>query len=175
MNTLRTTLTVASLTAAAVRLAACGSSSTPPAASPAASSTTSASASAAPSTTAPSTSAPVAAASSLDGANQSSNGKSVVVASVNLNAAGKGGWITLHADAGGKPGPAKYYVAIPSGASTNVSIPTPGGIPTGSYWPMLHVDDHTLGTYEFPKVAGADLPVMANGMVVMKEITVTVK
>ena len=185
MNTLRTTLTVASLTAAAVGLAACGSSSTPPAASPAASSTTSASASAAPSTTAPSTaapsttapstSAPVAAASSLDAANQSSNGKSVVVASVNLNAAGKGGWITLHADAGGKPGPAKYYVAIPSGASTNVSIPTPGGIPTGSYWPMLHVDDHTLGTYEFPKVAGADLPVMANGMVVMKEITVTVK
>ncbi len=179
MNTLRVTVTVASLAAAAIVLAACGSSSsTPPAAGPASSSTTSASAvpsTSASSTSASSTSAPVAAASTLDAADQSSDGKSVVVASVNLNAAGKGGWIALHADVGGKPGPVKYWVAVPSGSSTNVSIPTPGGIPTGAYWPMLHVDDHTIGTYEFPKVAGADLPVMSNGMVVMKKITVTVK
>ncbi len=97
------------------------------------------------------------------------------MASVNLNAAGKRGWIALHADVGGKPGPVKYWVAVPSGASTKVSIPTPGGIPSGTYWPMLHVDDHVIGTYEFPKVAGADLPAMSNGMVVMKKITVTVK
>ena len=183
MSTLRATLTVASLAAAAVGLAACGS--TPPAAAPASSSTTSASAAPSTSTSAPatstsstsasSTSAPVAAASTLDAVDQSSDGKSVMVASVTLDAAGKGGWIALHADVGGKPGPVKYWVAVPSGASTKVSIPTPGGIPTGAYWPMLHVDDHTIGTYEFPKVPGADLPVMANGMIVMKKITVTVK
>ncbi len=40
---------------------------------------------------------------------------------------------------------------------------------------MLHVDDHAIGTYEFPKIAGADLPAMYNGKVVMKKITVTVK
>jgi len=98
-----------------------------------------------------------------------------MVASVDLQAGGKGGWVALHADLNGKPGPVKYEVAVPAGASTNVVIPTPGGIPTGAYWPMLHVDDHTVGTYEFPQVPGADLPAMANGMVVMKKITVTVQ
>jgi hypothetical protein len=60
------------------------------------------------------------------------------------------------------------------GISSNVTLPTPGGIPTGAYWPMLHVDDHVIGTYEFPPVAGADLPVKANGAIVMKKITITV-
>ena len=164
MSTLRAAVTVVSLAVAAVGLGACGSSSTAPAAS------SSASASAA-----PSTSAKVTASGSLDAADQSSDGKSVVVASVNLDAAGETGWIALHTDVAGKPGPVKYWVAVPSGASTNISIPTPGGIPTGTYWPMLHVDDHAVGTYEFPKVAGADLPVVSGGMVVMKKIAVTVK
>ncbi len=85
---------------------------------------------------------------------QTSNGKSVMVASVDLQAGGKGGWVALHADLNGKPGPVKYEVAVPAGASTNVTIPTPGGIPTGGYWPMLHVDDHTVGTYEFRRSRG---------------------
>ena len=45
---------------------------------------------------------------------------------------------------------------------------------TGAYWPMLHVDDHTIGTYEFPKTAGADLPVKSGSDIVMKKITLTV-
>ncbi len=180
MSTFRSTLTVASLAAAVVGLSACGSSSTPPAAAPASakssSSATSSSASKSPSTSAtPSTSAPAAASGTLDAANQSSDGKSVVVASVSIDAAGKGGWIALHTDVGGKPGPVKYFVAVPAGASTKVVVPTPEGIPSGDYWPMLHVDDHTVGTYEFPKVADADLPAMSGGKVVMKKITVTVK
>ena len=182
MTTLRATLTVASLAAAVVGLSACGSSSssTPPAAAPASAASSSAATSSSTSKSAttsatPSTSAPAAASGTLDAANQSSDGKSVVVASVNLDAAGKGGWIALHTDVGGKPGPVKYFVAVPAGASTKVVIPTPEGIPSGDYWPMLHVDDQTIGTYEFPKVAGADLPAMAGGKVVMKKITVTVK
>lgn len=184
MTTLRATLTAASLAAAVVGLSACGSSSSspPPAAAPAASSAassssaTSSSASKSATTSAtPSTSAPAAASGTLDAANQSSDGKSVVVATVNIDAAGKGGWIALHTDVGGKPGPVKYFVAVPAGASTKVTIPTPEGIPSGDYWPMLHVDDHAIGTYEFPQVAGADLPAMAGGKVVMKKITVTVK
>lgn len=167
MSTLRTTLTVASLAAVAIGLSACSSSSTAPAASASSASSSS--------SAAPSTSAPVAASGALDAADQSSDGKSVVVASVSLDAGGQGGWIALHADVGGKPGPVKYWVAVPSGSSTKVSIPTPEGITTGAYWPMLHVDDHAVGTYEFPKVAGADLPIMSSGMVVMKKITVTVK
>jgi hypothetical protein len=85
---------------------------------------------------------------------QTTNGKSVMVASVDLQAGGKGGWVALHADLNGKPGPVKYEVAVPAGASTNVTIPTPGGIPTSGYWPILHVDDHTVGTYEFRRSRG---------------------
>ncbi len=179
MRTLRATITIASLAAAATALSACGSSgsSAPPAAAPSSSSAPSSSAAATSAATSgsASSSAPPAASGTMDAANQSGDGKSVTVASVSLDAGGKGGWIALHTDVSGKPGPVKYFVAVPAGASSKVVIPTPEGIPTGDYWPMLHVDDHAVGTYEFPKVAGADLPAMSNGMVVMKKITVTVK
>ncbi len=179
MKAVRTTLIATALTAAVAGISACGTSSTPAAAPPtpaAAPSTSSGSGyGSAPTSAAPSSAAVPAATGTLSAADQLSNGKSVMVASVDLQAGGKGGWVALHADLNGKPGPVKYEVAVPAGASTNVTIPTPGGIPTGGYWPMLHVDDHTIGTYEFPQVPGADLPAMANGMVVMKKITVTVQ
>jgi len=190
MSTRRVTLTVASLAAAAAALSACGSSgsSPPPAAAPTSSAAKTSSPAKTPTSAATSTSSATSTASgsgsssaaasasgTLDAANQTSDGKSVTVASVTLKAGGKGGWIALHTDVSGKPGPVKYFVAVPSGASNKVVIPTPEGIPTGDYWPMLHVDDHMVGTYEFPKIAGADLPAMSNGMVVMKKITVTVK
>lgn len=175
MSTARAALTVVSIVAALTGLNACGSSTstTPPAGAP---SSSAAAPSGTPTTSsASSSSGPAAATGTLKAANQTSDGKSVTVATVNLDAAGKGGWIALHADANGKPGPVKYFVAVPDGASSKVAIPTPEGIPSGDYWPMLHVDDSAVGTYEFPKVAKADLPAMDNGMVVMQKITVTVK
>ncbi len=177
MRTLRATITLASLAAAATALSACGSSgsSAPPAAAPSSSAAATSPATSAATSGSASSSAPAAVSGTMDAANQSGDGKSVTVASVSLDAGGKGGWIALHTDVSGKPGPVKYFVAVPAGASSKVVIPTPEGIPTGDYWPMLHVDDHAVGTYEFPKVAGADLPAMSNGMVVMKKITVTVK
>ncbi len=177
MRTLRATITLASLAAAATALSACGSSgsSAPPAAAPSSSAAATSAATSSATSGSASSSAPAAASGTMDAANQSGDGKSVTVASVSLNAGGKGGWVALHTDVSGKPGPVKYFVAVPAGASSKVVIPTPEGIPTGDYWPMLHVDDHAVGTYEFPKVAGADLPAMSNGMVVMKKITVTVK
>jgi len=177
MRTLRATITLASLAAAATALSACGSSgsSAPPAAAPSSSAAATSSATSAATSGSASSSAPPAASGTMDAANQTGDGKSVTVASVTLDAGGKGGWVALHTDVSGKPGPVKYFVAVPAGASSKVVIPTPEGIPTGDYWPMLHVDDKTVGTYEFPKVAGADLPAMSNGMVVMKKITVTVK
>lgn len=170
MITVRRSVVAVALAAGVVGVSACGSS-TPaaaPSSSAAAASTTSTAASSS------SAAAPAGATGTLTAADQSSDGKSVVVASVDLQAGTQGGWIALHMDVGGKPGPVKYEVAIPAGKSTNVMIPTPGGITTGAYWPMLHVDDHVIGTYEFPQVAGADLPAMAGGMVVMQKITITV-
>lgn len=107
---------------------------------------------------------------SLDAADQTSDGQSVTIAAVEIQG-DKGGWIALHQDANGKPGPVEHVVAVPPGASTDVVLPTPGGITTGAYWPMLHVDEGVAGTYEFP---GADVPVMDGEQVVMKQITVTV-
>ncbi len=179
MKSFRTIVIATALTGAVAGISACGTSSTPAAApttSAAAPSTSSGSGyGSAPTSAAPSSAAVPAATGTLAAVDQTSNGKSVMVASVDLQAGGKGGWVALHADLNGKPGPVKYEVAVPAGASSNVVIPTPGGIPTGAYWPMLHVDDHVIGTYEFPQVPGADLPAMANGMVVMKKITVTVQ
>ena len=176
MNPARATLTVVTVAAALTGLNACGSSTStaPPAAAP---SSSAAAPSSAPATTspAPSSSGPAAASGTLEATDQTSDGKSVTVASVTIDAAGKGGWIALHTDADGKPGPVKYFVAVPAGASTKVAVPTPEGIKSGDYWPMLHVDDSTVGTYEFPKVPQADLPAMKDGMVVMQKITVTVK
>jgi len=179
----RTIVIATALTGAVAGISACGTSSTPAAAptTPAAAPSTSSGSGSgsgygsAPTSAATSAAAVPAATGTLSAMDQTSNGKSVMVASVDLQAGGKGGWVALHADLNGKPGPVKYEVAVPAGASTNVTIPTPGGIPTGAYWPMLHVDDHTIGTYEFPQTPGADLPAMANGMVVMKKITVTVQ
>ena len=175
MNAFRTTAIAAALATAAVGLSACGSSTPTAAPSTTAPAATTAAATASASGSASASGATSAPMGTLTAVDQSSDGKSVVVASVDLQAGTQGGWIALHTDVGGKPGPVKYQVAVPAGMSTNVMIPTPGGIPTGAYWPMLHIDDHVIGTYEFPQVAGADLPVMASGMPVMKKITVTVK
>jgi hypothetical protein len=158
MTALTRSLAATALGACVLGLTACGAST---AAAPAAAAPTSATAT-------------PAATGTLDAVDQSGDGKSVKVAAVDIEAGGKGGWIALHKDLDGKPGPVAYFVAVPAGTSTNVAIPTPGGITTGAYWPMLHVDDHIIGTYEFPKTAGADLPAKADGMIVMKKITVTV-
>lgn len=176
MNTARCSVIAVAVAAGVVGVSACGSStpaaapSTTPAASSSATSSTAASTTGASSSVA----TPAGATGTLTAADQSSDGKSVVVASVDLQASTQGGWIALHMDVDGKPGPVTYEVAVPAGASSDITIPTPGGIATGAYWPMLHVDDHTIGTYEFPQVSGADLPAMVGGKPVMQKITVTV-
>lgn len=165
MKTFPKALSAAALAAGLAGLTACGGS-TEPAAAPSAS---------APAPTSSAAAAPAAATGTLDATDQTSDGKSVTVDSVSIDAGGKGGWIALHQDMDGKPGPVKYFVAVPAGSSSDVSIPTPDGITTGAFWPMLHVDDSVIGTYEFPETEGADLPAKADAMIVMKKITVTVQ
>ena len=136
-----------------VVLGACGSDST--------SSTTAAPAGSA---------APGAAVSgSLDAADQTSDGKTITVSTVNIT--GSSGFIAVHADASGGPGPVVGHAAVPEGDSTSVVITLDAPITTGAYWPMLHTDAGTIGTYEFP---GPDGPVKSGADIVMKKITVTV-
>ncbi|SDY28503.1 hypothetical protein SAMN05661080_02960 [Modestobacter sp. DSM 44400] len=157
-------------------LAACGNDAGTSAAAPAydssasSSSTTTTTTSAAPDS---GSAAPVLADGSIDAADQTSDGRTMVVQSVSL-AGIDHGFIGVHADLDGKPGPVVGAAKISGGTTGDVTVTFDKPVPTGAYWPMLHVDDHTIGTYEFPAVAGADLPVKSGGEVVMKKVTVTV-
>ena len=106
---------------------------------------------------------------SLDAVDQQSDGKTITIKAVNIT--GSSGFIAIHADLSGKPGPVVGHVAIPAGASSDVVVTLDKASPTGAYWPMLHLDAGKIGTYEFP---GPDVPVKTGADIVMKKITVTV-
>lgn len=82
--------------------------------------------------------------------------------------------MAVHTDLDGKPGPVVGVAQVKKGATTDLEVSLDKKVTTGAYWPMLHVDDHTLGTYEFPTTPGADLPVKSGTDIVMKKITLTV-
>lgn len=160
-----------------VVLGACGSSSKPSAATSAPSASTTATAKAA--TTAAkaattavaagTTTAAVTVTGSLAAVDQTSDGKTITVKAVNIK--GAKGFIAVHADVSGAPGPVVGHVAIPEGDSSNVVVKLDSTVAAGSYWPMLHLDAGTIGTYEFP---GPDGPVKDSAGIVMKQIKVTV-
>lgn len=147
-------------------LTACGSSSASKSAAPAATAPT------APASTAAAVPA-AAVTGTIEATDQKGTGKTLMVSAVDLEGI-DGGWIAIHKDLNGKPGPIAGLVHITKGKHTNVAVPFTATATTGAYWPMLHVDDHTIGAYEFPKVPGADLPVKSGSDIVMKKITVAV-
>lgn len=177
MNRTRTFLSSTALAVALTGgLAACSSGTTtgtPAVATPAPTSSTATSPTAT-TPTATSSASEAVASGTLTAATQTSDGKSLTVKAVTLTGVDQG-WVAVHMDAGGKPGPVVGEVAVKKGANSNVVIHFDKAVTTGDFWPMLHVDDHTVGTYEFPKVAGADLPVKAGSDVVMQKITLTVR
>jgi hypothetical protein len=173
MRTTRTTF-VAMTALGVLVIAACGSDSksssttaaTPTTAAAAATPTTAAAASGGSATTA---AAGAAVTGSLDAADQTSDGTELTVKSVTIN--GAAGFIAIHQDADGAPGPVVGHVAIPEGDSSNVVVKLDSKVATGAFWPMLHLDAGTKGTYEFP---GPDGPVKSGSDIVMKKITLTV-
>ena len=122
---------------------------------------------------APAAPAPAAAAptGSIDVANQAVANGAITVASATIS---QDGWIAVHkAGPDGKLllTPLVGMVQIKAGDNKNVVIKLTEPVAAGApLWPMLHIDAGTIGTYEFPN--GADVPVTANGMPVMKQITV---
>lgn len=130
----------------------------------------------APTTGAAETPAPVvgaAASGRVEAADQTSDGSSMVVSSVELGGADQG-FIGVHSDLDGKPGPVVGFAKVSKGSTSELKVAFDKPVITGAYWPMLHVDDHAVGTYEFPKVPGADLPVKDGSEVVMTKVTLTV-
>jgi len=80
------------------------------------------------------------------------------------------GWIVIHADANGGPGPVTGYAAVKDGANADVVVKIDATRATPVLYAMLHTDAGTVGTYEFP---GADKPVVVDGKMVSPPFTVT--
>jgi len=76
------------------------------------------------------------------------------------------GFLVIHTEADGAPGPVAGVAAVSEGLNVNVNIVLDMNAPTPNLWPMLHVDDCAVGTYEFGTVAGCDAPVRVNDAVV---------
>lgn len=86
---------------------------------------------------------------------------SVQIASVT---AAEPGWLVIHSDADGQPGPVLGQTLVEAGTTANVSVSL-NGEATGVLWPMLHLDTGAAGEYEFGTVEGADGPVRVNEQV----------
>lgn len=93
---------------------------------------------------------------------QESDGASVTIASVTAAAAG---WIVIHLDADGRPGPVIGQSAVEAGENSDVVVALdPPLEEETALWAMLHVDEGVVGEYEFP---GPDGPVRDGEMIVM--------
>ncbi len=75
------------------------------------------------------------------------------------------GWVVLHSDNNGAPGPVFGQVPVPAGQSADIAMNLPMDVNLGVLWPMLHVDDGAEGTYEFDGQSGLDNPVVLGGQV----------
>ncbi|KUG19129.1 copper binding protein, plastocyanin/azurin family [hydrocarbon metagenome] len=80
------------------------------------------------------------------------------------------GWIAVHTDANGTPGPIIGYGPVNDSVNENVTIEIELENATGTLHAMLHIDAGEVGVYEFP---GADVPAEADGEVVVEPFNVT--
>lgn len=80
------------------------------------------------------------------------------------------GWLVVHSDSNGQPGPVLGFAAVRAGRNSNVAVELNTDGRTDVLWPMLHVDTGAAGEYEFGTVAGVDNPVSQNGQIAMVAI-----
>lgn len=82
------------------------------------------------------------------------------------------GWIVIHAQADGKPGPILGYSPVADGENNDVVVEIDAFQATGTLYAMLHTDAGEVGTWEFP--GGPDTPVTVNDQVVTPPFKITV-
>ncbi len=80
------------------------------------------------------------------------------------------GWMVIHADDDGAPGPVIGYAALTDGENTDIVVEIDTEMATETLHAMLHEDAGVEGTYEFP---GDDGPVTVDDEVVMAPFTIT--
>lgn len=76
------------------------------------------------------------------------------------------GWLVIHADNNGGPGPVLGAALLSPGLNTRVVVPVTAEGMTSTVFPMLHVDNGVVGVYEFGEVDGADTPVRVGESVI---------
>jgi plastocyanin len=81
------------------------------------------------------------------------------------------GWLVVHAQADGKPGPILGYSPVSDGENVNVMVQIDVASATETQYAMLHTDAGEIGTWEFPN--GPDAPVQVDGQVVTPAFAVT--
>lgn len=82
----------------------------------------------------------------------------------------RAGWIVIHADESGAPGPVIGHTAVEAGSNEDVAIEIDAGSATERLYAMLHEDAGTSGEYEFP---GPDVPIQVEGKIVVESFQVT--
>ncbi len=98
------------------------------------------------------------------------NGKAVIDS---VYSAGQG-WIVIHSDNNGQPGRVAGFAPVNPGWTYNLEVPFDATIATPTLYAMLHVDDGTIGKYEFDGQSGLDNPVLVNGAVVTPSFKVNI-
>lgn len=74
------------------------------------------------------------------------------------------GWLVIHNDNNGGPGPIVGVAAVGAGETNNLVVRVEAWENfTPTLYAMLHVDDNEVGNYEFGAVDGADAPVVVDG------------
>jgi plastocyanin len=81
------------------------------------------------------------------------------------------GWLVIHAQADGKPGPILGYSPVADGTDADVIVEIDAAGATETLYAMLHTDGGELGTWEFPN--GPDAPVMVGEQIVSPAFAVT--
>src|SRR3954453_22824102 len=90
------------------------------------------------------------------------NGKAIIDS---VYSAGQG-WVVIHIDNNGQPGRVAGFAAVAPGWTYNLEVPFDATMSTPTLYAMLHVDDGTVGKYEFDGQSGLDNPVIVDGKVV---------
>ena len=96
-----------------------------------------------------------------------------ITVDVNADAAG---WVVVHRDAGNGPNvpPIIGKAPVEKGMNNDVEIAFGDSVVSDGeqLWPMVHYDTGTIDEYEFDGENGLDQPMIVDGNILMKEITV---
>jgi predicted lipoprotein with Yx(FWY)xxD motif len=81
------------------------------------------------------------------------------------------GWLVVHAQADGNPGPILGYTQVEDGVNKDVAVEIDSAEATGTVYAMLHTDAGEAGKFEFP--GGPDVPVKVDDQVVTPPFMIT--